>query len=312
MKRLQTKCFVAAALVHGLLAVALLVGPGFVGANRTANDLTILDVIPAKLVDDVLSGGGTPGNPPPAPIKTIATPLPPSPAPPLVKPAPPEPKPAPVVEKTPVRTPEPPPEETPKPKSNEPDNLALDPEKSVKPRPKKATELTKNELLTKKIARPNEDSESDTQTAKRAADKARKEAATAAAAWSKELKGALGTIRGGLSSGVSIGPMGQGGTGGEAYANYEQAIMSIYDHAWIDPNDVVDESLSVKTVVVIRRDGEVLSWRIVRRSGNDALDNSVTRALARVKRVPAFPTGAKEEQRSYPINFNLKARRPTG
>jgi TonB family protein len=302
MKRLQTKCFLGSALVHGLLAVALLVGPGFVGSKPVPNNLAILDVIPNKLVDELLSGGGAPGAPPPAPVRTPEPVTPPSP------PTPPAPKPEPVVEKARPKNPEPP-EETPKPLP--PDETGLEPVKAVKPRPKKATELTKAELLTKKVTRASDESESETK-AKRAADKARKTAAAAAAAWSKELKTALNTIQGGISSGVSIGPIGVGGTGGEAYANYMQAIQSIYDHAWIDPDEVTDQALNVLATVVIGRNGQVINYQITRRSGNTALDKSVERALRSVTQVPPFPEGAKENQRSYRIQFDLIAKRKIG
>jgi colicin import membrane protein len=114
-----------------------------------------------------------------------------------------------------------------------------------------------------------------------------------------------------LSSGTTIEPL---GPGGEAYADYGQVVKSYYDQAWIDPEDVSEDAATVKVKVVIRRDGTVISDSIQKRSGIPALDKSVQNALDRVRLrgLPPFPEGAKESQRIYIINFNLKAKRLVG
>ena len=102
------------------------------------------------------------------------------------------------------------------------------------------------------------------------------------------------------------------GPGGEAYANYSQVVKSIYDRAWIDPEEVTDEQATVQVKLVVYRDGTIKSDWIVNRSGIPALDKSVQSALDRVREVPRFPEGAKESERVFIINFNLKAKRLTG
>jgi len=64
--------------------------------------------------------------------------------------------------------------------------------------------------------------------------------------------------------------------------------------------------------VVISRDGTVVSARIIQPSGNAVLDKSVERAMLRVPTVPPFPEGAKDNERIYQINYNLKAKRSIG
>ena len=66
--------------------------------------------------------------------------------------------------------------------------------------------------------------------------------------------------------------------------------------------------------MVIGRDGSVNADSIVKRSGVPALDKSVQNALdrVRIRGLPPFPDGAKENQRTYIINFNLKAKRLIG
>ena len=52
MSRLQKKCFLASASLHGLLFLVLLVGPAFLVSRDRIDDLPTLDIIPAKLIDE--------------------------------------------------------------------------------------------------------------------------------------------------------------------------------------------------------------------------------------------------------------------
>ena len=89
-------------------------------------------------------------------------------------------------------------------------------------------------------------------------------------------------------------------------------MKTYYDQAWIDPEEVSDDDATVEVKVVIARDGRVISDSIIKRSGIPALDKSVQNALDRVEKLPPFPEGAKEAQRTFIINFNLKAKRLLG
>ena len=102
------------------------------------------------------------------------------------------------------------------------------------------------------------------------------------------------------------------GPGGEAFVNYAQWVKTVYEDAWVIPNDLLDEDSTAKVVITIARNGHVLSARIERRSGNSILDKSVQRTLDKVKFVAPFPEGSREEQRTFTINFNLQAKRLTG
>ena len=78
MNRLQKKCVIATAGAHLLLIVILFVGPAFFYSKPKADDLQVLDVIPANLIDAAFNSGvanATP--PPPAPV------TPPQPPPPM-------------------------------------------------------------------------------------------------------------------------------------------------------------------------------------------------------------------------------------
>jgi TonB family protein len=99
MSRLQKKCFLASAGFHLLLALILIVGPAFLSPNSKTDNLPILDFVPVKTVDALVSGGGNPRALPP-PAVTQPTPQPPTPAPPAVSP----PEPAQATEPAPEKT----------------------------------------------------------------------------------------------------------------------------------------------------------------------------------------------------------------
>ena len=65
MNRLQKKCVLATAGVHLLLFVILLVGPAFFAPRPKADDLQVLDVIPANLIDAPFASGVRNAEPPP-------------------------------------------------------------------------------------------------------------------------------------------------------------------------------------------------------------------------------------------------------
>ncbi|MBI3851325.1 MAG: TonB family protein [Verrucomicrobia bacterium] len=274
MNRLQKKCFVASAALHSLLFVILLVGPAFLSRKNVANDMPVLDVIPSKLVDELMSGGGNP----------TAQPPPPAPPPEAVKPQP---------------QPE---------KFVKPEPQPIEPPKMAKPETipdEKPTRKPLPQVSTKLIDRSNLDPKAKEQAKAEAQAKARAEAARRAA----EFKTALRSLKDGLSSSTTVE---MPGPGGEAYANYAQVVKSVYEQAWIAPDDVTDESATTKVSVTIDRSGTVISARIIRDSANGSVDKSVQATLHRVKFVAPFPAGAKEQQRTFMINFNLKAKRLLG
>jgi len=69
---------------------------------------------------------------------------------------------------------------------------------------------------------------------------------------------------------------------------------------------------NTKVSVTIGHDGSVISSRILNPSGDSRVDASVRRTLDRVTFVAPFPEGAKEKERTFIINFNLKAKRLLG
>ena len=79
MNRLQKKCVIATAGVHLLLIVILFVGPAFFYSKPKADDMQVLDVIPANLIDAQFNSGVANATPPPP--TPVAPPQPPPPSP---------------------------------------------------------------------------------------------------------------------------------------------------------------------------------------------------------------------------------------
>ena len=111
MNRLQKKCFIATVSIHLLLVLILIVGPGFFAPKPKPDELPVLDVIPANLIDAAFNSGVRDASPPPP----TPAPAPPLPQPVVAQPPPPKPEtPEPVKEIVKALTPVPKPEEKPK------------------------------------------------------------------------------------------------------------------------------------------------------------------------------------------------------
>lgn len=272
MNRTQKKCFVASAGFHLLLLAILFVGPAFFSASTKVDDTQVIDFIPANLIDKPFTGGG-PRNPNPPPAAVQRQVAPPAPQP------------------TPVR---------PVPQKETVKETRLVKRTAEPVRPARETKRHLPDVSTKIVTRTTE------------ADRwARQRERTEARERAEAVQQTVRSLQEGLSSSTTIEmPAGFGG-GGEAYASYAQVVKSVYTHAWIPPNETSSDEATVKARVTIASDGTVLSAVIIQPSGDTNVDASVRRTLERVTFVAPFPKGAKEQQRPYIINFNLKAKRLT-
>jgi outer membrane biosynthesis protein TonB len=301
MNRLQKKCMIASLALHALLCVILLVGPAFLSSNHEGVDQPTLEVIPAKIVDSLFSGGGNPKANPPAAQRVVE---PPPPAQTETRPPDPTPKPPQIKEQ----------ERKPAVEKIKPPQEIVENPAPQKPEIKVSTTVVKrtSEKDKEEKARAETEAKAKAQAEAKARVKADADARRRAAQQlESRLNSAYESLSKNLSSGTTIEPL---GPGGEPYADYGQVVKSCYDQAWIDPEDVSEDAATVKVKVVIRRDGTVILDSIQKRAGIPALDKSVQNALdrVRIRGLPPFPNGAKESQRIYIINFNLKAKRLVG
>ncbi len=279
--------------MHAFLALVLVVGSAFFVEKEKPQVVAKIRIIPTKILDGADAGGG--GNPKIAMTDDqqkgdTVKPLPPPPEPKVVQ-APP--KPQPKVE--PKVEPKPEPKVEPvKPKPTSP---------TVAARTKPEKEKDSEPLQLKPVTRTNKE-KVEAQRAAEAKDRAAK---------ADQLAKKFGNVEQSLRSGFTKGTKVEvGGPGGEAYAGYDALVKAIYDDAWDVSDSLTDDDSTAKVKIVIARSGKVVSAYIDRRSGNSLLDKSVQRALDKVKFVAPFPEGSHDEQRTFTINFNLKAKRLLG
>jgi TonB family protein len=123
------------------------------------------------------------------------------------------------------------------------------------------------------------------------------------------IRSALRNLKSNLPPGTTIDMPGNSSV---AYANYASVVKSIYEQAWVPPDNANNDEANAKVSVTIASDGTVISAHIVAPSGDAGVDASVQRTLNRVTFIEPFPDGAKEKDRTYIINFNLKTKRLLG
>ena len=321
MDRMQKKCLTASASLHGFLALLLVFGSAFFVAKEKPVSYPKLQFVPSRFVESALSGGG--GNPniartddvqkgsPDAPKQLINPPAQsaaqqqpaPAPEPPPVKPEPKrtekkvtEPKPEPV---TSSKKPTPKPTETAKPKISD------------KPAPTKP----RIDLAELKPVTRNADDKRKAQAEEEVREATRQQAADVAAnnakiqRIAKQFGKAAGDLQRGFASGTKVDV---GGPGGEAYANYGASVQTAFDDAWRIIQDLSDDDSVAVIRVRIARDGRVIDARFVERSPNAIMNKSVQRAMDAVKQLRPFPDFIKDSERSFTIEFNLKAKRLLG
>jgi periplasmic protein TonB len=293
MNRLQKKCLIATAGSHFLLIVVILVGPGFFTAKTTKQDNTpVLELLPDNPTMGETTGVKDPAPPPPT--QPVTAPPVPQPTPPKADVKPPEPV------KTPDVKPVP---ETPEP----PEKPVVDaPAPVVKPvvKPTKPRNLLKP-MVRNTPAQPNTD-DADAKAAEAEA----KAAKAKADAKRRALTMALRNITDKSSPPSTRFDL--PGNSAASAAQYGAFVKTVYENAWIDPDNASNDNADVKVSVTIARDGHVIEAHIINPSGDANVDASVRRTLDRVTFVKPFPEGDTETQRTFTIHFNLKAKRMLG
>ncbi|MEY2429951.1 MAG: TonB terminal [Verrucomicrobiota bacterium] len=273
MNRFQKKCFITSAGFHLLLAAILLIGPAFLSSKSKPVDVQLLDIVPSNLVDAASGGGSPKANPPP--------------------PTPPAPK---VVESTPVPQPE-------KIRQADPPKVTVKATESLEVSQDHKRKIQVNLTPVKRIQNPKP---ADKQTE---VDPSIKQLADRRKQLANQLKHVADNVRENTSPTTTIEEEYGPGGGGPAYANYGAWVKTKYDNAWLAPDDATSDDAVAKVSVTIARDGTVVSAHITKASGDSQVDRSVQATLDRVTFIAPFPDAAKEKQRTYIINFNLKAKR---
>jgi TonB family protein len=306
MNRLQKKCFIFSTSLHGLLLFLLVFGAALMPSPKPLPSQNIR-LISQGEITDALTRGGDPtaqaAPPPPQPTAAVlAPPVPPSPQnveipkPPVPVAHDPPPVPKPVTPVKPIVKP-----------------VAVVP----KPEPPKATKPPKPALTPEEIAALNKPTVRTPKDAAQAA-KAAEDAANARAeaARKQRIAKAFGQSVANLSKGpspsVDIKPFNEHGDGGPMAANYRDVVGSKYKGAWTPPPSLTDEHATTTASITIDRDGKVKSARITKGSGNAGMDKSVQTTLDNVTFIAPFPPESNDQERTYDIQFNLKAKLSAG
>jgi len=298
MTRIQKKCLIASAGLHGLLVLVIAFGAAFQPRPKQLPQHRI-NVVPSRLVDSMLAGGG--GNPNLPRTEEMVRgntlePIPPTPP----APKPPEPKPP-----------------LPKPPAPQPEPVRNSAKPTDQPRTKPVE--TSKPTVTPTPTPPKLDLvptvRTDAAKVKAQKEAEAREVARAQAERQRLLANALGKAQNNVVAGFQNGTQVEvGGPGGEAYANYSLLVEAAYRDAIQAVTDLSDRDFTVKVEVVIARSGRVMLSRIVRRSSNPVMDRAVQRALDKVQSqgLPPFPTDAKDSERKFTIDYSFRARKATG
>lgn len=317
MNRLEKKCFIGSAGFHGLLLVVFVFGTAFF-TSKTPPDLgPVVNIINAIPTDLPFNSGGNPNANPTPPQQKIEPAQPPPPAEPPKAAKPPEP------EHEPVKMPDPKPEVQKKPEPKIKDSPKREIVKDQGEIPVKTASRdkpAKSDINTNVVRRSTVDVARLQKEAKERAAQAAAQAKAEQAAWDRynQQRTAIAREAGRIVSGVGKGlthstVVEAVGPGGEAFVNYGSLVRDVYDRAWNVTPDLTDDDSSATARVTIRRDGTVSNATLNRPSANASLNKSVRRALDAVREIgKPFPEGARESERTFNIEFNLKTRRAVG
>jgi len=269
MNRLQKKCFIATAGIHLLLLLILVVGPGFFAPKPKADNLQVLDVIPANLIDAAFSSGVRNAQPPP-PAPMV---MPPQPAPPPPQPA--------------VTPPKP---EIPEPVKEIAKELTSEPKRAEKPKIQINTQPVMRNPPKNTTANTRDDSRRQQQLQQQA------------------FQNAVRSLKANFKSGVTIDMPGNGSVSYASYDAVVKSVYERTLNSFL-PNTIANDNENTKVSVTIANDGTVISARITAPSGDPVWDAAVQHTLDRVTFIAPFPEGAKEKERNYIINFNPQVER---
>jgi outer membrane biosynthesis protein TonB len=276
MNRIQKKCFIASAGTHLLLMLILFVGPAFLSEKSKLDEIQPLNFIPDNLLLSAVSGGGNP---------RAATRPPPPPAP-----------------AAPVSPPEQRQQKTDPPKAVETKQNKSDPESFEIKEHKPRLPVVNTKLVSRNSDKPKKQSPTPT------ADTREREYVDARRRADAINKAARSLGNSAPSATIVDADPGPGG-GGPTYASYASWVQTVYLGAWVPPDSTDSTAAIARASITIASDGSVVSYRLIGKSGDRDVDESIQRTLERVTTMGrSFPDGMKEKQRTYILRFDLKAK----
>ena len=279
MTRLLKKCIFLSIGLHVLVA-ALLIAVAAFFITKPEKVAPTLSMIAPEVLDNLLS-------PQSAPVQPRVTPTPPQP-PVQRNRAPEPPTPRPPKKVAPVPTPTPP---KPLPKKASPTKKTTPPKST----PAKKRPPIKINASTKTVNGGGSTSRSPVPPPIRPSVN------------TEGLRKTVKNLRTQLSAGIKVNVS---GANAAAFTSYAQYVVSVYQRTWepLIPKTLARSQVAVVSVTVDRT-GKVLSARVVRKTGDAALDRSVQSALDRVRSIgKPFPSGSNDSKRTFTLDFTPRIR----
>ncbi len=311
MSTLEQRCFATSAAAHaavvGLLAAASLIASRHPIIDPQAlPPIELISLEGVKVTDGQGAGGGTPVPAQTPPTQTPTAPPPPPPATPRTEVR---------VTKTPTvpaATPDKP-VDKPVDKPSKPETgikvsstlvKAQDTDTAVKNSPKVNT--TRTVKVTAAPKGPTAAEIAAEAAAERADQEARERAAREA---TERWKNAVGNIRSQLTQGLSgqteISVPGPGG-GGEVWIGYGTYLKSFYEARWRRPSSLSVPVAYVGVAITVARDGRLVRFELLEKSGIKSLDDSVMDVISRYRTLERLPAGSTDPERTFRIKFRLE------
>jgi len=151
-----------------------------------------------------------------------------------------------------------------------------------------------------------EEIEAANEAADRAAREAHDRAVKAAADQWKTTVGGLRTkLEAGLSGQTEISVPGPGG-GGEVWIGYGTYLKSFYEARWRRPSSLPVPVAYVGVAITVARDGRLVRFELLEKSGIKVLDDSVLEVIQRYRTLERLPAGSTEPERTIRIKFRLE------
>ncbi len=324
MNRTETRCLVSSAAIHAAAVLALLLA-SYWAVKYPPQFSEPIELIETGIKMDGLGAGG--GNPaPPAPTPTPAPP-------PVARPVITEPVPF-----IPVPTPTPPrarvvpvpPEVRPAPPKDPPVREVL-----KRPPVHVSTEVLKSQLLADHVKPPvkppkapikvaplpkgptpaeikaqreaQRAAEAEALAEQQARERAREQAAAVAAAraWQAQVAAVGRTLKERMTGETEIFSPGLSG-GGEAWVGYGTYLKAFYELRWRRPSSLPVPVAYVGVSITVARDGTLVRFEVIERSGIRVLDDSVTEVLQRHRKLDPLPAGTTDPERVFRIKFKLE------
>ena len=273
MSRLLKKCFFLSVGLHVLLVAVLILGAAFL-VTQPEKLPPVLSMIDPNVLDDLLSPSTPPQSKPninqPSATRHPEVTPPRPPVKPVIQPPKPRPNP-------------------PKPRPNPPKPRPTNPN-PTKPKPKNTAKKPSD--IKVNIGHPKNHTNKTRPNPPRPV----KPAINA-----KDVNSALKGLNN-LSAKIKVQVS---GSNRAAFATYAQHVVAVYRRAWqpLIPKNLARARIA-EVSVTISRDGRVITARIIRRTGDAALDKSVQRALDKVRSVgKSFPSGSRDAKRTFILDF---------